>query len=46
MFDVDGTLLRSNEFDADCCLDAVETMPGQRPDTDCTRYAKGSMDDD
>ena len=38
MFDVDDTLLLSDDFDGDCFLAAVETVLGQRPDDDWTRY--------
>ncbi len=38
MFDVDGTLVQSDEFDGDCYLEAVYEVLGHRLDTDWTKY--------
>lgn len=38
MFDVDGTLVLSDEFDGDFFVDAIWEVLGQRLDTDWTRY--------
>ena len=38
MFDVDGTLVLSDEFDGDCFLEAVYEVLGHRLDTDWTKY--------
>ena len=38
MFNVDGTLVLSDEFDGDCFLEAVYEVLGHRLDTDWTKY--------
>ncbi len=38
MFDVDGTLIMSDEFDGNCYLEAVYEVLGHRLDTDWTKY--------
>jgi len=38
MFDVDGTLVRSQQFDSDCYVAAVYEVLGYRLDGDWTRY--------
>ena len=38
MFDVDDTLVMSDEFDGDCYLEAVHEVLGHRLDTDWRRY--------
>jgi len=38
MFDVDGTLVMSDEFDGNCYLEAVYEVLGHNLDTDWTRY--------
>jgi len=38
MFDVDGTLVMSDEFDGDCYLEAVYEVLGHGLDTDWTKY--------
>ncbi len=39
MFDVDGTLVISDEFDGSCYLESVYEILGHNLDTDWTRYA-------
>ncbi|MES9904987.1 MAG: HAD family hydrolase [Sedimenticola sp.] len=39
MFDVDGTLVLSDEFDGDCFIQAVYEVLGHNLDTDWTKYA-------
>ncbi len=38
MFDVDGTLVQSNEFDGDCFIEAVYEVLGHRLNSDWTKY--------
>jgi FMN phosphatase YigB (HAD superfamily) len=39
MFDVDGTLLRSGDFDGRCYVDAVREVTGRAPHAEWQRYA-------
>ena len=39
MFDIDGTLVMSNDFDGRCYRSAVHEVLGDEPDTDWTKYA-------
>lgn len=39
MFDVDGTLVESYEFDERCYVDAVQSVLGHRIDTDWSNYS-------
>lgn len=38
MFDIDGTLLKSFEFDEECYIDAVQQILGQKIDSDWSKY--------
>jgi len=39
MFDIDGTLVLSDEFDSNCYVEAVYEVLGYRLDTDWTKYS-------
>lgn len=38
MFDIDGTLIQSYDFDTDCFVDAVEKVTGIKVDSDWSKY--------
>lgn len=38
MFDIDGTLIESDDFDSECFTEAVKEVTGFDIDTDWSRY--------